>query len=326
MIDPSWAIFEHYPSDIRPISPVVPLGNAGGLSGAGLYRFRAGRGDLVARRWPANRPHPEHLDQIHTWLAKAGDLGFVPVPLRTLDGRSWVDEGGNAWEIAPWMPGTADPSRPPSPARLRLAFGALGAFLNRLAQGRSEGPSTGLAHRVSEIERLIHGGFAAITALLEGSPTDPASPLARHWLDRAFVLSPSVLKSTRVAASLPLPLQPCLRDARAEHFLFEGDRLSGLVDFGAMRVDSVAGDLARLLEEAVGPDRSARGEALAAFEAIRPLSDAESRAMGAFEKANALLEPFAWISWHFIDGRTFEQPDAVVKGLAKCLGRLDEVL
>ena len=52
-------------------------------------------------------------------------------------------------------------------------------------------------------------------------------------------------------------LQPCLRDARPEHFLFDGDQLSGLVDFGAMAVDSVVGDLARLIGEWLDDDRPA---------------------------------------------------------------------
>ena len=75
----------------------------------------------------------------------------------------------------------------------------------------------------------------------------------------------------RVAA-LPVCVQPVLRDARPEHFLFEDGRLSGLVDFGAMGVDSVAADLARLIGDWFDGDRDLRREALAAYEAVRPLS------------------------------------------------------
>ena len=44
-------------------------------------------------------------------------------------------------------------------------------------------------------------------------------------------------------------MQPCLRDARPEHFLFVENVLTGLIDFGAMDFETVAGDLARLLGE-----------------------------------------------------------------------------
>ena len=66
------------------------------------------------------------------------------------------------------------------------------------------------------------------------------------WLALARQLGPMLLVPLEQSADRIIRVQPCLRDARPEHFLFEGDRLSGLVDYGAMGVDSVAGDLARL--------------------------------------------------------------------------------
>jgi Ser/Thr protein kinase RdoA (MazF antagonist) len=318
-------LFDLYPADTRPITKVASLGNAGGLSGASLYRFRAGRGELVARRWPDGRRTPTVLANIHDWVGRAGDLGFVPVPLPTLDGRTVVEWHDQTWEISPWMPGTADLTRPPSIAHIRLAFGGLAAFLNRVARDRTFGPSPGLTYRLADLRRLRSGDLAGLRARVEQSPLDPVTPLARRWFDRAVALLPTVGESTALAERRPLPLQPCLKDARPHHFLFEGDRLSGLVDFGSMAVDSVAGDLARLLGEGVGPDRGARGEALAAFEAIRPLSADELRSIEAFERSGALLAPWSWVHWHYFARRTFDEPGAVVKGLARCLDRLDEV-
>jgi Ser/Thr protein kinase RdoA (MazF antagonist) len=324
MSGPWRSLFDRYPPATRPTSSVEPLGNAGGLSGASLYRFDSAQGPLVARRWPPDGPARGRLAQIHAWLRQTGDLGFVPVPLPTLDGMTFVELDGLPWEVAPWMPGEADPSRPPSHARLRAGFAGLAAFLARLSTERRQGPSPGLAHRVAELEGLMLGEFEHIRAIVKRAPLDPASPLARRWLDRAIALAPSVAEATRKAASRPLVLQPCLRDARPDHFLFDGDRLAGLVDFGAMGRDSVAGDLARLMGEWLGADRAARLEALAAFEAIYPLSEAEFRAIEAFQGANALLGAGRWARWHFLERRTFDDPDAIVKGLARGLERLDE--
>ena len=323
MTGPGRAVFDRYPADSRPIAPVRPLGNAGGLSGASLFRFRSGQGDLVARRWPPGRSVAD-LEAIHARIRKAGDLGFIPVPLTTLEGRTVVETDGRTWEIAPWMPGMADPDRPPSTDHLRLAFGGLGAFLARVAGAVEVGPSPGLVQRLGSLELVQRGQFDKIRARIARDRADPASSLAGLWLDRVAKRGVEVFESTRSAANLRLPLQPCLRDARPGHFLFDGDRLSGLVDFGSMGVDTVAGDLARLLGEGVGPDRPARGIALSAFEAIRPLSVDERRAIEAFERANALLAPSIWIYWHFFEGRTFDEPDAVARGLERCLGRLDE--
>jgi Ser/Thr protein kinase RdoA (MazF antagonist) len=324
MSGPARALFDRYPAATRPTSPVEPLGNAGGLSGARLFRFESGRGRLVARQWPPDGPGRERLRQIHAYLKATRDLGFVPVPLPTLDGSTIVELEGRYWEIAPWMTGEADLSRPPAPGRLRAGFGGLAAFLSRLASERIEGLSPGLAQRAQELERLMFGEFEQLRYRLVRSPSDPATPLARLWLDRAIALAPKVAEATRKAAGRPLPLQPCLRDARPDHFLFDGDRLTGLVDFGAMGRDSVAGDLARLLGEGVGPDRGALKEATDAFMAILPLNQAELRAINPFLLANALLGAGHWARWHFIEGRTFDDPDAVVKGLRRGLERLEE--
>jgi Ser/Thr protein kinase RdoA (MazF antagonist) len=120
-------------------------------------------------------------------------------------------------------------------------------------------------------------------------------------------------------------LQPCLRDARPEHFLFEGDRLSGLVDFGAMGVDCVAGDLARLMTEWLDGDSEARAEALNAYERVHTLETAEAGLIEAFEKSSALLIGEHWIRWHYLEDRRFDDPRAVPQGIARGLERLERL-
>jgi Ser/Thr protein kinase RdoA (MazF antagonist) len=266
----------------------------------------------------------DQLEVIHAWLASARELGFIPVPVPALDGRTIVASEGRFWEVAPWMPGNADLSRPPGLDRLKAGFAGHAAFLARLESSRSEGFSLGLASRVSEIDRLLFGEFEAIRAILDQAPVDSCSDLARSWLRRAVAIAPELARSLRKAAARRLPIQPCLRDARPDHFLFEGNRLTGLLDFGAMGRDSVAGDLARLLAEWVGPDRLARAEAVAAFDSVRPLSEVERSSIEAFERANALLGAARWVRWHFFDHRQFEDPGAVSRGLRRGLERLEE--
>ena len=54
---------------------------------------------------------PEALSKIHGWLIETGRLGFIPVPLRSLDDRTIQRHAGRLWEVAPWMPGAADLGR-----------------------------------------------------------------------------------------------------------------------------------------------------------------------------------------------------------------------
>jgi homoserine kinase type II len=130
------------------------------------------------------------------------------------------------------------------------------------------------------------------------------------------------------AADRVVRVQPCVRDVRPEHFLFEEDRLSGLVDYGAMGVDSVAGDLARLLGEWCDGDSAARREAVDAYKCIRSLDPAEERLINLFESATALLIGERWTRWNFIEHRFFDDPDAAAKGIERSLSqmrRLDEL-
>jgi homoserine kinase type II len=144
-------------------------------------------------------------------------------------------------------------------------------------------------------------------------------------MELARRVAPRLVEPLRAAAGRITPLQPCLRDARPDHFLFEGERLSGLVDFGAMGVDCVAGDLARLMGEWLEGDLTARAEALAAYERVRPLEAVETDLIGAFESATALLIGEHWIRWHYVEGRRFNDPQAVSQGISRGLSHLERL-
>src|SRR5439155_6917801 len=92
--------------------------------------------------------------------------------------------------------------------------------------------------------------------------------------------------------------------------------------FGAMAVDLVAGDLARLLAEWLEGDRLARAEALDAYASIRPLDQHEAALIELFEASAALLGAGRWVRWHFVEGRVFEHPQTVARGLERGLTRL----
>jgi hypothetical protein len=61
--------------------------------------------------------------------------------------------------------------------------------------------------------------------------------------------------------------QPCLRDVWGAHVLFTGDAVTGVVDYGAVKPDHPAGDLARLLGDLVGDDPEPFAAGLAAYRA-----------------------------------------------------------
>src|SRR5438874_3024043 len=113
MTDALHELLERYPPDLQPTRPPEALGNAGGASGARLWRFATGRGERVARAWPRDGPDAAQVRWIHGCLDAARGLGFVPVPERDRRGETVQVHGGRTWDVSPWMPGAAERARPP---------------------------------------------------------------------------------------------------------------------------------------------------------------------------------------------------------------------
>jgi Ser/Thr protein kinase RdoA (MazF antagonist) len=164
-----------------------------------------------------------------------------------------------------------------------------------------------------------------IESSLAHHPDDEHAGPGRRWMAMARSAVPWLLPALRDASRLHVSLQPCLRDARPEHFLFDGDRLSGLIDFGAMGIDCVATDLARLLGEwGIEPAPLPYG-ILAAYDRVRPLESSASAFVANFQAAADVLIAGHWLSWHFLEHRRFEDPGTVRDGITRGLARLERL-
>ena len=122
-------------------------------------------------------------------------------------------------------------------------------------------------------------------------------------------------------ANVPLPLQPCIRDVWHDHVLFEGDTVTGLIDFGAVRIDTPATDVARLLGSLVGDDATGWREGLAAYCAVRPLTDHEPLAVFALDTAGTILAGCNWIRWIYKEGRQFDISSTIAAHFERALRR-----
>ena len=127
------------------------------------------------------------------------------------------------------------------------------------------------------------------------------------------------------AARLEVTLIPCLRDVWHENVLFLGDEVSGLIDFGALRPENVAADVARLLGSMAEDDPQQWREGLAAYESVRPLAETEATLLHAFDASGVLLGGMNWLTWIYAEQREFPNPDIVVQRLdyfCRRMGRL----
>ncbi len=267
------------------------------------------------------------IEQIHTWIARAARLSFVPIPISGRDGRTVQEEAGALWDLSPWMSGKADLSEPSSPVHKDSAFVALAEFHKEMNEITPKSISPGLVSRLAEIELLLSRDLDDWRKIVSKFPVDQSQRLGMQWLGLVERPALALLPEIRNAAAKTIAVQPVLRDARPEHFLFTNDRVAGLVDFGAMGVDAVSVDLARLLSEWLPyNDKASRTEAIAAYERIRPLSDTEREQIEAFEKSANLLGGARWIRWHFVDRVAFADQTAIFRGLSQSVNRINRLM
>jgi homoserine kinase type II len=145
---------------------------------------------------------------------------------------------------------------------------------------------------------------------------------AKQAIAHARACLASIQVMVEAACSWQVPLQPCIRDVWHDHVLFTGDCVTGLIDFGAMRVESVAADVARLLGSLAGDDRSLWQVGLAAYCSIRPLSEDERTLVGVLDQSGVVLAVLNWLEWLYRQRRQFPDPRAVARRFNDLLPRL----
>src|SRR5207253_1674438 len=94
----------------------------------------------------------ERLQAIHALMDEARHAGleFVPALFRNAAGHTLTEHAGRLWELAAWLPGTADFHDRPTPQRLEAACTAL-ARLHRAwsRPGTPPGPCPAVRRRLA---------------------------------------------------------------------------------------------------------------------------------------------------------------------------------
>ncbi len=316
-------ILAQYAADWRYVR-IEPLGSAGGMSGAQFWRIATPSAALGLRRWPAEHPAPDRLRLIHAVLNHAARHGvtFLPVPIAARNGQSFIEHDGHLWELTPWLPGVADFEDSPSDEKLRAAMTALAQFHTATAEFnavKAEGATLSTAgapaidKRLARLRELANGGIDELSRAITDTKWPEFAPLARTFIAELHRALSGAIAKLEPLASLPLPLQPCIRDVWHDHILFMGERVSGIVDFGGVDIDTPTTDIARLLGSLAEDDRAAWRTGVAAYSVVRPLSQNESLAVPALDAAGTILATCNWIRWIYLERREFENRAQVLQ-------------
>jgi Ser/Thr protein kinase RdoA (MazF antagonist) len=284
----------------------------GGFSGALVWRLTTPAGEFCLRAATPSEAEG-HLRQRHELMARAREAGlpFVPAVLPTREGATVYHHGGRCWELMGWMPGRADFHSFPTKARLRAAASALARL-----------------HRSWQPPSVLLGPCPAVSRRLTASRRDTAGPTPAHpLLDDLLARTRRSLSRWRPEAIRLLAgwqdrawaLQPCLRDVWHDHLLFEGDGLTGLVDYAGAGPDSVAADLGRMLGSLVGDNDAEWRTALEAYREHAPLTEDQERLARVLDRTGVIGGLGNWLRW-------LSAPGGAVPDVSLGARRLEELL
>lgn len=310
---------------------ITSLGNAGGFSGAQLWRIEHGGKNYCLRRWPREHPSSERLLFIHRVLQHVVSTGvqFVPTPHETLSGETFVRIGRHYWELTRWLAGEANYSRHPSETKLAAAMKALARFHTAAASFESvpleSSRSRGIEERYSRLTDLVEGRANRINLALRSSTSSEMSSIGQRILELFARHCQHVLGLVAEARQQPVQQQTCIRDIWHDHILFIENDVTGIIDFGAMRFESVAGDIARLLGSLAKDNREMWRIGMNSYETVRSLSDVERKLIRVFDESTVLLSGMNWLEWIFVDGRQFYGMERILFRLNETLARLEHL-
>jgi len=256
--------------------------------------------------------------------ARAAGLTYVPTVYRTREGQTWVEHAGQRWDLTAWMPGQADFHARPGHARLEAACTALARLhLAWAEEGTGVSACPAVLRRLDCLRQwtaLVRSGWRP---QLDAQEMDAVGPWAEQSWDLLAKLVPRLGDQLAPWTRLPVQAQPCLCDIWHDHVLFDGDTVTGVVDYGSIKTDHVAVDLARLLGSLIGDDRELRAVGFEAYRRVRALSAEEEVLVKVLDETGTVLGAANWLRWLYYEGRQYEDRQAVARRLAELVKRME---
>lgn len=285
-----------------------------GFSGATVWKIDTSQGSFALKRWPHGQSAGMTLSSIHQRMQEATQAGltFIPIIRRATANESIVNQAGQQWDALSWMPGA--PLSAPNTEQLIAAIRCL-AQLH--AVWRTQPPVRTSACPAIEMyhQRLAEWTTLELHQLRQCSSQHPDYPLA---IELFFRFREPALSQLTQALHTSVIIQPCLADIHADHVLYSGNTVTGIIDYGCLRYDHPAQDLARLLGSYDSMPPALIAVALKAY----PSSDTFLPLLKLLLDTGPIVTLSNWLRWLILEQRTFPNQQAVYSRLAKVINRI----
>lgn len=301
----------------------------GGLSGSAVFVCEVAGRKFAMKRWPSGTA-PRRIDEVHDVMTQARQsLAIVPELVQSSLASTRVGYEGFQYELVTWLDGeaiaespdesqlaisltsddaigTAGPSR-----RILAAVEAGGEAIARFHDSvrRLSGPMTPAPSVLRRLGRIEQLRVELPQALKRADALSPVLRGAAKWLDReAACRLDTAHRVLGQWVGRMVPTQMVLRDVHRQHILFRDFAVTGLVDFDAVGIDTVATDLARWVSDfAEKPADLAvlMDSAVTGYQRFAPISACESELASAISEASAIILLANWVVWSTLDQQNF---------------------
>ncbi len=286
-----------------------------GFSGGQVLRCRWGAQTFALKRWPASTTE-NRVDEVHrVQTLSRQTLAIIPRLVALPSGERRLSAFGHHFELSSWMPGEpVDAPTQPNPACQTLA-GSLSLGAAAIARFHRSVEILGVKmeiapavvrrwQRLAELKTLLP---EALNAYSKGQSPErvrasvPLLQAVNHCVLEGGRLQSDAERWLRPWLDRPVETQWVLADVHREHVLFEGGQVEGIVDFDAVRRDTVATDLARWVGSFLIDGNATAAlwaAAIGSYRTLRSLSPCEQELAGAIEKASWFIQLANWVVWN----------------------------
>ena len=296
--------------DLRPVlaayaleAPVTLLGLPHQGANNTMYGVGSAAGSFVLKRFDAAadgaRLAYEH--RLLGWLGTRKLPFAVPVPLAARDGRTLVDSDQQRYALYPWLPGEQ------GDAHNLTQLGAFGTALGELHQVLVAYPCDRMPglwryDQLEHIHALVPDPYNLTPAAIGLEPGAALDALCAWWRGELAGLRPLI--EQRYSA---LPRQVIHGDYALGNTLYDGDRLTAILDFEFASPDARAMDLAAGLHWTLRPaqatlDWPAVATVLGGYASVVALSGAEAEVLPELMRLRNVATGIWWIGRHHLTG------------------------
>jgi Ser/Thr protein kinase RdoA (MazF antagonist) len=284
---------------VRMLGPVEELTSIHkGLSNASVYKIQTSRGTYALKQFSNADFAWEKLHRIHHFQKTIVNGGFEQAP-RILDwpnSHSLFEDEDCWWELSTWKPGESISTiGASSTAQLRNAMQIL-AKLHALSK-----PICSMSQQSPGLEFRLHSLMQPVLNLedrrVQEIRRDPQLEqlivaIDRHSRFRLHDLKTGILQLARHEWHC----QWIVRDIWRAHVLFEGDQVTGVIDFAAAAVDTPLLDLTRLLGTLM-PPTDPRWSEMVQLYCQESRQDFELETTRLLDEVSTFLSGRNWLMW-----------------------------